>query len=268
MSLEKIIFQWLAYRCGGAQQGSISQALAEEAAGKVDMDWSTKDLWTFPEVILLCNAYQEIYLRDDKVAGFAPPDVDKFTDIYQSHRGISEELPPSRFWDMLKDLKMEMTTTQQQQYVLDVFQNKIDRDKNGKLSLTELMHLIRALRDDQKIVPRQRENELLERSGMELADIEEWFGVFMIQAHQADPEVKEPVNNPEADEFIGLANIKSVFEGIGLKWDKSGSDKLKKWLSEVDEDYNGKIDFAEFCCLVQKMWDEDFAGIRQMTAKK
>lgn len=49
-----------------------------------------------------------------------------------------------------------------------------------------------------------------------------------------------------------------------MKFDRVRTDQMKNWLAEVDTDFNGQIDFGEFCTLVQKMWDVNFCSIHSL----
>merc|ERR1712151_1047598 len=89
---------------------------------------------------------------------------------------------------------------------------------------------------------------MIMKSKMAYEECDQWIDVFLATA---------------GDEgAIRLHDIKDLFEGLELKWGTEGSKKLMDWLREVDEDCNGRIDFGEFCCLVQKMWDENFGEIK------
>merc|ERR1711972_1046142 len=113
--------------------------------------------------------------------------------------------------------------------VIDVLK-EVDMNKNGMLTMEELLHLVRRLFDFQTITLRQREHQLLERSGMELERIEDWHTIFLEMCADAGPY------------SIKISDIKDKFSCIGLKWDKEGTKQMKEWLTEVDEDYNGQID--------------------------
>jgi len=246
-----VVREWLEFRFGGEGRGTESKAVQPEqaalAAKASNIDLDTKEQWSLADICAMSYHFQNNYLEADPTAGFANKDVEGFRDLFDKHRGSLEELQPQRLWGMLADIDMNFPTAEDQKYVLSVL-SQVDSDRNGTLCLEELLHLVRKLIDGQKVEPRVREYELLQRSGMELSECEEWFEVFGA--------VSEEVG------WISMLDIKAVFEKINVKWDKQGTIQMKEWLTEVDDDYNGQIDFGEFCCLVQKMWDANFGGIR------
>merc|ERR1712093_574040 len=151
-----------------------------------------------------------------------------------------------------------------QKYVLKVL-DEVDANKNGELDGDELMHLLRRLLDGTRVESRQREHELLTHSGMPLNEAEDWFGIYIDACKARAGEEGQPSPQVSTDDFISIGDVKAVFEGkLGLKIEKNDTAQMKKFLQEVDTDFNGQIDFGEFVSLVQKMWDVDFAGIATM----
>jgi len=71
----------------------------------------------------------------------------------------------------------------------------------------------------------------------------------------------------ESDAGIAMGDVKDLFDKIQMTWNYSENSLLTKWLQECDEDCNGQIDFGEFCCLVQRMWDTNFANVQAKTTE-
>lgn len=115
--------------------------------------------------------------------------------------------------------------------------------------MQQLFFLLRLLTEDQKVTQRKREHELIIKSGMQLEECEEWIDLF-----------KAAALHPRAS--IKIVDMQRLFQALELDWGKEANLQLQEWLKEVDEDNTGSIDFGEFCCLLQIMWQKDFGGIK------
>jgi len=204
--------------------------------------------WTFQQVVKFTKYYEISYLETNQLAGFKSGDVAGFKDLYDKHKGGSEELKPAQLWGLLEEMSLQYPSVEEQEHVKRVL-NEVDMDKNGALGLFELLHLVRRLLDEQKDPPREQEYRLMRDSKMPLQEAEEW--AHLHQAHAGDRG------------YIIIADVKKVFEGM-LKINNDGAKQMSAWLSEVDEDANGQIDLGEWIALVQKMWDTDFCGLKKL----
>lgn len=217
--------------------------------------------WTLPDVVKFTWEFEQTFLKEEPSAGFSPADIVNFTARFDHHRGSYPELVPAQLWGLLEDCDFNLPTADAQQHVIDVL-NVVDLNKNGSLDVAELLHLIRALLEEKKAAPHKREHAMLEQCGMELPDIEDWYGIY-----QASLEGQSEEDSGTSHGCITLADIKKTFESISIKWDKEGTKQMKAWLYEVDENFTGSIGFGEFCCLVQRMFDTNFANIKSVTGK-
>jgi Ca2+-binding EF-hand superfamily protein len=253
----RVVMAWIGKRYNSVKD--VEEGL-EEAASHCGLD-SKKDEWTFPEVIALTSAYSKVYLDFDKNAGFRANDVDAFVAGFDKHRGGHAALKPDKLWKFLEDFGLVYQEIEQQKYVLRVL-NEVDDNQNGALDPEELLHLFRKLIDHEKAEPREREFKLLKDSGMPLDECENWFDVYTKAVEDRQGQVEGKLT--KADNYISVADVKSVFEPLGMKPNREDTDKLRSWLTEVDTDFNGQIDFGEFCCLVQRMWSVNFCGIQKI----
>lgn len=219
--------------------------------------------WTLADVIKFTWEFEQTFLKEEPSAGFSPADIEGFTSRYDHHRGSYPELMPQHLWGLLEDCDFYLPTPEDQQHVIDVM-HEVDVNCNGTLDVAELLQLIRALLEEKKAAPHKREHGLLEQSGMELTDIEEWYGIYQA-ALEARTEVEQNGANAGT---ITMSDVKAVFERISIKWDKDGTKKMKEWLFEVDENFTGYIRFGEFCCLVQRMYETNFANIKTLMGGK
>eukprot|EP00928_Gymnodinium_smaydae_P079104 TRINITY_DN63119_c0_g1_i1.p1 TRINITY_DN63119_c0_g1~~TRINITY_DN63119_c0_g1_i1.p1 ORF type:complete len:399 (+),score=121.64 TRINITY_DN63119_c0_g1_i1:137-1333(+) len=251
-ALYEVVKEWLAYRFG-AENLEIPEANANEAAERAGQA-KTSQRWTLPEALAFTYQYQNIYLDEDEHAGFRQADAEGFKTHFDSFRG-GAPLKPVDLWMFLKDLGFEFKTAPEQEFVVGLLKEVAKAKRgaaSGELTYWALLHLLRKLVERNNEEPRSREHRLIVQSKMDLVECEGWFAIFGAAA------------GDEGE--IRMSDIKGLFETIGMKWGVEGTAQLRDWLKEVDEDSNNMIDFGEFCCLVQKMWDTNFGGIKTHAA--
>lgn len=225
----------------------MKQDICEDAAKKAELDLSA-DHFSLQAVVKYVYHYQKCHLAAEKTAGWNRADIDAFEEVFDQYRHGQEQVKAKELWDILRDLGQEFPTLEEQRYLLSLVK-EADADRSGSISFQELLHLMRMLQEDEKVKARQRENELLVKSGMALEDCEEWLHVFEACC-------------PDGMDCLILSDFKSLFDVLELDYGMEESRTIAKWLKDCDEDSNGQIDFGEFCNLVQRMWDANFAKIR------
>eukprot|EP00747_Dinoflagellata_sp_TGD_P181503 gnl/TRDRNA2_/TRDRNA2_35364_c0_seq1.p1 gnl/TRDRNA2_/TRDRNA2_35364_c0~~gnl/TRDRNA2_/TRDRNA2_35364_c0_seq1.p1 ORF type:complete len:413 (+),score=105.18 gnl/TRDRNA2_/TRDRNA2_35364_c0_seq1:118-1356(+) len=240
---------WLKHRWGDENRGLDTYDLREGCVDKAmkASGFGATSQYDFQQVVCFCFHYQEEHIAQEKSAGFTRRDARDFFDVFKRHEHNNQGLKARELWAILKDLGFEFPTQEEQEWVVDLVKSQ-DRDKSGSIDFDEFLQLVRKLVDRDRVPARKREHALITRSGMSLGECEEWLPVFQA--------------NDEGMGYVEIPKMRELFETINLKWDVAGSKVMMQWIHEVDEDNNGQVDFGEFCCLVQKMWDKDFGGIR------
>lgn len=225
----------------------VKSDTCEAAAIKAEIDLSD-EFFSLRDVVKYVFYYQKLHLTGERTAGWGRADIDAFEEVFDSYRHGENQVKAKELWDILKDLGQEFPTVEDQRYLLSLVK-EADADRSGSISFQELLHLMRMLQEDEKVKARERENQLLVKSGMSLEDVEEWLHVFEAVC-------------PEGQDYLLLTDFKSLFEVLELEYGIEESRTIARWLKDCDEDSNGQIDFGEFCNLVQRMWDANFASIR------
>eukprot|EP00929_Paragymnodinium_shiwhaense_P004883 TRINITY_DN10613_c0_g1_i1.p1 TRINITY_DN10613_c0_g1~~TRINITY_DN10613_c0_g1_i1.p1 ORF type:complete len:409 (+),score=124.84 TRINITY_DN10613_c0_g1_i1:67-1293(+) len=215
-------------------------------------DDSEEASWQFRDVIRLTYHLQSQHLQTLVSGGFDEDEMNVFKDVFLRHEA-GKGLFARKLFEPLGELGFKFRTLLEQQKVVDMIKN-IEVDKNGSIDFTAFLCLLRRLYERQEAETRKREHSLIIRSGMALQECEDWLQVF---------QEKET----ETGGGIGMGDVKELFGEIRLCWSYSQSNLLTTWLHECDEDCSGHIDFGEFCVLVQRMWDTNFANIREKTAE-
>eukprot|EP00930_Biecheleria_cincta_P097930 TRINITY_DN89603_c0_g1_i1.p1 TRINITY_DN89603_c0_g1~~TRINITY_DN89603_c0_g1_i1.p1 ORF type:complete len:397 (-),score=110.98 TRINITY_DN89603_c0_g1_i1:16-1206(-) len=247
----EVVSAWIRYRWGGENRSmeglEVVPEICDAAFAKAGINPNAETL-SLTAVVKYVYHYQKLHLAAEKTAGWNRADIDAFEEVFDCYRYGQEQVKAKELWDILRDLGQEFPTIEEQRYLLSLVK-EADADRSGSISFQELLHLMRMLQEDEKVKARQRENELLVKSGMSLEDCEEWLHVFEACC-------------PENQGFLILSDFKGLFDVLELDYGMEESRTIAKWLKDCDEDSNGQIDFGEFCNLVQRMWDANFASIR------
>eukprot|EP00929_Paragymnodinium_shiwhaense_P077190 TRINITY_DN39744_c0_g1_i1.p1 TRINITY_DN39744_c0_g1~~TRINITY_DN39744_c0_g1_i1.p1 ORF type:complete len:426 (+),score=130.75 TRINITY_DN39744_c0_g1_i1:144-1421(+) len=242
---------WLRERWGSADRGleklSIPREIALEAQGLAGSPPEHEATWSFQDVLCFVYHCQALHLQKERTSGFDTGDIQEFREIYDEY-DTGTGLFARELFDALKAVGFTFPTMKEQNYVVDLVR-LVDVDKSGTIDFHEFLHMLRALIDRRKVLVRRREHALIIRSGLPLDEVEDWLLLFQTAENE--------------DKSIMMGDVKDLFGRIDLTWGWEESNLISAWLREVDEDSNGLIDFGEFCCLVQKMWDRDFANIKR-----
>lgn len=243
--------EWLHHRWGDCSRGlevlELKPDVARDAIMRAGVDLSAAK-WELPDVVAFVYHYQASHLMTERSAGFVMEDLIGSKNMFKVYDGNGEGLKARQLWAILKDMGYEFPTVEEQMHLIELVK-EADTDRSGALNFMEFLQLLRKLIDHDKVDSRKREHRLITSSGISLEECEEWLHVFQAKAG-------------DEGEAIDIPEMRALFETIDLRWDVPGSRQMMDWLREVDENSDGQIDFGEFCCLVQKMWDHDFAGIR------
>eukprot|EP00933_Yihiella_yeosuensis_P044822 TRINITY_DN40094_c0_g1_i1.p1 TRINITY_DN40094_c0_g1~~TRINITY_DN40094_c0_g1_i1.p1 ORF type:complete len:410 (-),score=88.92 TRINITY_DN40094_c0_g1_i1:246-1475(-) len=252
--------EWVKHRWGHEQRGlevtAIRPEIFEDACESAGISPKLEN-WDLPTMTCFVSYYQGLHLEKEPQAGFSKNDIKSFREVYDEYDktavagGVGAGLRAKELFDILTDLGYEYSTVEEQKELVKMVK-EADCDKSGTIDFREFLQLLRKITEKEKLANRTREHRLITTSGMTLEECEEWLDVFQITAGE--------------EEALQFQDMKGLFEQIEVKWDNEGSKQMMAWLREVDEDANGEIDFGEFCCLVQKMWENDFAKIRQRSA--
>lgn len=254
-AMEGIAIEWIVHRYGGPGRSteipsSLRPRATLSAAEKAGIDIG-QDHWSMKDVVGFISEYQLTHLNEEEFSGFAKNDLEGFETLFNEYHG-GAPIKARQLWEILSDLSYDFPTREEQAYVLKILMG-MKLKKQGEITFSELLCILRRCVEDKKVDERKREHDLIVRSDMELDEIEGWLQIFEDAANSG---------------YVIMADMKKLFEDIGLKWGMEDTDKFFKWLREVDEDSNGYIDFGEFSCLVSRMWAEDFAGIRKVSENR
>lgn len=245
--------EWLQFRWGDKNRGlemlEVQPQVARAALMRAGIDLSAT-AYELHEVVAFAYYYQELHLVAEKTAGFMSDDLIEFKNLFKDFDEHGTGVKARELWAVLKALGYEFLSMDEQHFIIGLVK-EADVDKSGSIDFTEFLHILRKLIDRDKIKDRQREHRLITSSGIALEECDEWLQIFKKSAGEL--------------EYIHISEMRALFRQINLRWDAEGNQQMMAWLREVDEDSNGRIDFGEFCCLIQKMWDLDFAGIRGRT---
>jgi len=208
--------------------------------------------WEFSDAVRFTFHLQKLYLQDRPNAGFVAGDVNYYKGVLSKY-DTGSGLHTRELFDPLGELGFTFTTLLEQNFLIDLVK-AVDLDKSGTIDFDEFLHMMRTLYDRNYVSQRKREYSLVVRSGMALTECEDWFGLYKVVQ-----------SGSESSKGISLSDLRDLLERIDLTWTYKENLRLTRWLRECDEDSNGMIDFGEFCCLVKKMWDTNFANIMEKT---
>ncbi|CAE8610563.1 unnamed protein product, partial [Polarella glacialis] len=204
----------------------------------------------------------DLYLGEERpaTAGFADSDAKGFKGVFELYDKGGSGLKARKLWHIMGSLGFQFCSIGEQKELIQWVKEE-DRDRSGSIDFQEFMHLLRRITEKSRLEGRRREHRLISESGMALEEAEEWLGVF-----QGAVGISSSAQG-QGEASIHIQDMRELFEQIGLKWDADSARQMKAWLKEVDEDTNGRIDFGEFCSLVQRMWDSNFADIKRISAE-
>jgi Ca2+-binding EF-hand superfamily protein len=126
---------------------------------------------------------------------------------------------------------------------------RLDTNKDGSINFQELCQIMRVVVDNNDVKKRMREFNLVKQSKLPFDEAEDWNALFLACDEEGRGELQ-------------LAQMRTLLENIGLKWDHEMSETVKSWMQEADENASDTIDFGEFCIFVSKLWTTDYHNIR------
>jgi len=244
--------QWLQHRWKRRLQSyEVDEDNLKAAATMCSVDLA--ESLSFEKIVKLLDQYQVLHLESDKFAGFSKDFVARFETAFNHYEKGGKGLKAKSLWDALKEVGVRFQDPNQQLWVVDIVR-EMHGEHGGTIDFCEFCKILRKIKAKGTLAQLRREFDLVVKSGMPFKEAEEWMSIFEIYD---DKRVGE----------LTVAQVRLLFQNIGLKWGSDDNSQLVTWISEYDENRNDTIDFGEFCCIVRKMWDSDFCGIREIAMK-
>lgn len=244
------IGEYLEHEFGGRLlHKDVDDELFKEAAGIAAIPMN---FYTFSQVL---SRYQSLHLTREDFAGFDAGEVESLQEIFDDHH-LDKRLPGLQgkaLFALLEDLGIQFTSKEDRQWYVDTVKS-LDKDMDGFISFPELCQIIRKVEDMDQEKKRLRMFNLIKSSGLDFAEVEDWFKIFNAQDAEGTGE-------------LDRSQMKDLLTTIGLNWTKDVSEIIAQWVTEADENNNGTVDFGEFCIVVSKMWASNLSGVREVSRK-
>jgi Ca2+-binding EF-hand superfamily protein len=202
---------------------------------------------------LICT-YQALHLENEIMAGFSEASYKKLKERFAPYDKNGNGLKARELWAVLGDCGVTMSSNEEQLWMIRMVK-ETDKDFSGTIDLGEFCQLMRLWQVRKEGEQNAREISLIESSKIPVSEAEEWVELY------------RKFDNGGRN-GLTLAQLCQLFNNIGIKWNLEGNSQLISWMKETDENANNRLDFGEFCCLIQKMVAEDFSGIRSATSGK
>lgn len=245
---QNLIEEWLQFRWPRRLESYTPHpALMNEVAASLGL--SLQQPVTFLQVVQFVHAYQELHIENEPSAGFSEKHLKVIDARFKPFDKHGDGLKAKELWDCLTSFGVNMKTVEDQQWIINLVRLG-DKDNNGLIDFQEFCQILRKLNFRKVDKENLREHELIMKSKIAVQEASAWVQVF----RRADEDQKNELSKKQ---------IRGLFDGIGIKWGSEGNEQIDAWAKEFDANNNGSWDFGEFCCLIQKMVEHDFAGIKE-----
>jgi len=214
------------------------------------------DVWKFVELSSEFRTEACERLRANQ--GFDDDEMQRYRKQFAKHdRKDTGFLSKKPLANLVEELFPNVRRCFAEHAVAKVLLDQVDTDRNGELDFQEflsLMHLIhergRGTRIEKETLKKQKENKIIEITKFSRFEVKEFRKVF----HQFDTDSSGDMSCKEFEELLSQV--------VPTKGNKITAD-IKALISDVDEDGDHVLDFAEFLHVMWKILDGNWHQVNE-----
>lgn len=227
-----------------------------EVFKEFDFDGNGKvDLQEFFEFTKQYREFDKQRTREH--AGFTIHEVAEFTEVFhEMDENNDGSLQFSEWFRLLEELGREPRTIEQQKKLVQRM-TESDKDGNGTLSIKEFLFLLRRHLDEDEILQYEKEQDAARKLNFTEAEVVELREIF------------EKERGESSDGEFAMFGLRAVLRALGVaKMSNTEANELRvlfrSFAAPSEANEKGlQLYFCDFLLLMGKLYQEDFAGIRQ-----